>query len=144
MLIRRTYRQRKPLLFPAALRRSSRLINRLMKASLIHPSDSIANMETRVKTYGMPWLHDNQWNEDLKSNSYLQLHFHGIDAHHFILEERKNIPIQKEDKHVTVSEILNCSSASGAKFHLMHSFLLSAKTWKTRINELQKTPTLFL
>lgn len=89
-----------------------------MKVSLIHHLDSITDMETGVKTYGMPWLHDNQWNEDLKSNSYLQLHFHGIDAHHFILEERKNITIQKEDKHVTDTEILNCSSASGAKFHL--------------------------
>lgn len=45
MLIRRTYLHRKRLLLPAALRHSSRLINRLMRASLIHPSDSIANMD---------------------------------------------------------------------------------------------------
>lgn len=45
MLIRRPYLHRKRLLLPAALRHSSRLINRLMRASLIHPSDSIANMD---------------------------------------------------------------------------------------------------
>lgn len=144
MLIRRTYLQRKHLLFSAALRHSSRLINRLMKASLIHPLDSITNMETRVKTYGMSWLHDNQWNEDLKSNSHLQLHFHSIDAHHFILEERKNIPIQKEDKHVTDTEILNCSLASGAKFHLDAQLPTVSQDLEYSNKWTAKKPTLFL
>lgn len=107
MLIRRTYLHRKRLLHHAALRHSSRLINRLMRASLIHPSDSIANTQVDMKTYEMPLLHGKQWNEDFKSNrasSYLQLHLHSIDAHHFILEKRKKIriPIKKDDGHVSV------------------------------------------
>lgn len=69
MLIRRTYLHRKHLLLPAALRHMQhcRLINRLMKASLINRSDSIANTEVEMKTYGMPLLHGKQWNQDLKS-----------------------------------------------------------------------------
>lgn len=121
MLIRRTHLQRKHLLLPAAIRHSSRLINRWTKASLIHPLDSIADTEVEVKTYGTAWLHGNQWDEDWKSNSYLQLHLHGVDAHHFVLEERMSIrsPIQKEGEHVTVwcwnSQLY---SASGANCHL--------------------------